>query len=110
MKKMILVLVCSLGLASLSFAQYGHDDNHYGDSRERLVRSHELAGREYQVRIINRDIDLKILAVQHDWSLRRHQKKIAIRALENERRRELMRVREQDRHGDRDGFRDRDYR
>ncbi|HVZ97093.1 MAG TPA: hypothetical protein VG847_09480 [Chitinophagaceae bacterium] len=94
--KKILTLVFCLGMVSLSFAQYdpGHRDNGYAFSREHAGRDHYFGSREFQIQKINRDIDSKIIAVQHDWSLTRHQKKVTIKALEHERNREIRMINE----------------
>ena len=41
--------------------------------------------RQFQIERINREFDFKIRAIQNDYTLRRHQKKVAIRNLERER-------------------------
>ncbi len=102
--KKILILVFCLGIVSLSFAQYApdHRENGYAYAKEHFDRDHYFGSLEFQIQKINRDIDAKIMRVQHDWTLRRHQKKAAIRSLENERVREIRMVNKRFRHINRD--------
>ncbi|HEU5364286.1 MAG TPA: hypothetical protein VFU62_02080 [Hanamia sp.] len=89
MKKIITLVIC-LGIVSFSFAQYRNDDrdNDYV-YKSRVNHAHYFGGREFQIQKINREFDAKIFAIKHDWTLRPHQKRVAIRALERERRREI---------------------
>ena len=91
-----------MGAFRTSFAQYhpgNHDDNttynHNGhfDHEKPFVKD-----RDFLIMKINREYDSKIRAIQNDWSLRRHQKKVAIRALERERVRQIRQGKERSRH------------
>ena len=91
-----------MGAFRTSFAQYhpgNHDDNttynHNGhfDHEKPFVKD-----RDFLIMKINREYDSKIRAIQNDWSLRRHQKKVVIRALERERERQIRQVEERSRH------------
>src|SRR5690348_18324643 len=97
MKKIITLVIC-LGIISFSFAQYRNDDrdNAYV-YKSQVNNSHYWGGREFQIQKINRAFDAKIFAIEHDWTLRPYQQRVAIRALERERRREI-RIAQRSRH------------
>jgi hypothetical protein len=91
MKQIFTLLIC-VGAFTTSFAQYrsGHDNGRYAyDQKNHFDRSH-FESRDLQIEKINREFDFKINTIQHDWRLRRHQKKVAIRDLERERARQIQ--------------------
>jgi hypothetical protein len=91
MKQIFALLIC-VGAFTTSFAQYkpGHDDGRYAyDQRNHIDRGH-FESRDFQIQKINREFDFKIHAIESNWSLRRHQKKVAIRELERERARQIQ--------------------
>ncbi len=101
MKQLFTLLIC-IGAFTTSFAQYnpGHrDDNttynqngHYDHGKQ------FIQDKGFLIEKINREYDSKIRAIQSDWTLRRHQKKVAIRALERERERQIRLVKERSRY------------
>ena len=108
MKKIITLMFC-IGIVSFSFAQYnpGRNDVRLGINEKFDHRYGDNPG--FMIQRINRDFDAKIMAIQHDWTLRRHQKKVAIRALEIERRREIRKISFEFHHGHRDVDRSWEY-
>ncbi len=100
--KQIFTILISLGACTTSFAQYnfGHrnDNMTYNQNGRFDYRKPFIGDREFLIAKINREYDNKIRAIQNDWSLRRHQKKVAIRALERERERQIRQVKERSRH------------
>ncbi len=90
MKQIFALLIC-VGAFTTSFAQYrtGHDDDRYAyDQKNHFDRAH-FESRDFQIQKINREFDFKIHAIENNWSLRRHQKKVAIRDLERQRDRQI---------------------
>lgn len=100
--KQIFTILISLGAFTTSFAQYNsgyHDDNTTYIQNGRFDHRKSFVGdREFLIAKIKREYDNKIRAIQNDWSLRRHQKKVAIRTLERERERQIRQVKERSRH------------
>lgn len=100
--KQIFTLLISLGAFTTSFAQYHpdhRDDNTtYNQSSHFDHRKSFVEDKHFLIMKINREYDSKIRAIQNDWTLRRHQKKVAIRALERERERQIRQVKERSRH------------
>ena len=91
--KQIFTLLISLGAFATSFAQYnpGHRDDHYAyNQRSHFGDNFSPGDKDFQIEKINREFDFKIHAIQNNWSLRRHQKKVAIRNLERERARQIQ--------------------
>ena len=100
MKKIITLLFC-VGTFATSFAQYnpGHRDDRYTyNQRDHFDRGNSFHGdSDFQIGKINREFDFKINVIQNNWSLRRHEKKVAIRQLERERARQIEIARFHDR-------------
>ncbi len=100
--KQIFTLLISLGAFTTSFAQYHpahRDDNTTYNQNDRFGHVRPFVkDRDFLIMKINREYNSKIRAIQNDWSLRRHQKKVAIRALERERDRQIRQVKERSRH------------
>ena len=86
MKQIFTLLICVCAFTT-SFAQYksGHLDDHYAYNQRNHFDRDYFESRNFQVEKINREFDFKIRAIQNDWTLRRHQKKVAIRNAERER-------------------------
>jgi hypothetical protein len=101
MKQLFTLLICA-GAFTTSFAQYhpGHRDDNttYNQNGHFEHGKPFIKDRGFLVMKINREYDSKIRAIQNDWTLRRHQKKVAVRALERERERQLRQVKERSRH------------
>lgn len=91
--KQLFTLLISLGAFATSFAQYspGHrDDNYVYSQNDHFGGNFSPRDKEFQIQKINREFDFKINAIQSNWSLRRHQKKVAIRELERDRSRQIQ--------------------
>ena len=96
--KTIITLLFSFGIFATSFAQGDHgrfDQNGqyvYGQ-RNYYNAVHSPHGeRQFQIEKINREFDNNIRSIENDFTLRRHQKKVAIRVAERERQRQIRRV------------------
>ena len=100
--KQIFTLLISFCAFTTSFAQNrpGHRDDiiTYNQADRFDHGKPSYNNREFLIEKINRDYDSKIRAIQNDWSLRRHQKKVAIRALERERARQIHQLNARSRH------------
>ncbi len=89
--KKIIALLFSVGIFATSFAQDNHrqrdgDDRYVYNQRNNYDKGYNPEGnKEFQIARINRNFDFKVLAIQNDYGLRRHQKKVAIRNAERER-------------------------
>ena len=89
--KKIITLLFSTAIFATSFAQGNHrqpgrNDGYVYNHGESFSRSNfSPRDRQFQVEKINREFDFKIRAIQNDYTLRRHQRKVAIRGLERER-------------------------
>ena len=91
--KQIFTLLISLGAFATSFAQYntGHNGDHYAyNQRSHFGDNFSTGDKNFQVEKINREFDFKIHAIQNNWNLGRHQKKVAIRNLERQRARQIQ--------------------
>ena len=92
----------SLSAFTTSFAQYhpgNRDDNTAYNHNSRFDHGKPFVkDRDYLIMKIDRAYDSKIRVIQNDWSLRRHEKKVAIRALERERERQIRQVKERSGH------------
>jgi hypothetical protein len=89
--KKIITLLFSTAIFATSFAQSNHrqadrNDNYVYNQRDHFDnRNFSPRERQFQIERINREFDFKIRAIQNNYTLRRHQKKVAIRNLEKER-------------------------
>ncbi len=109
MKKIITLLFC-MGIFATSFAQYNHGQNdrneNYVYNRHDRFNNGDLYGKDksYQIDKINREFDYKINSIENDWSLSRHQKKVAIKTLQKERKQKIkmLNAKFYDRNGDYD--------
>jgi hypothetical protein len=107
--KQIFTFLISLGTFATSFAQYSpdHRDDRYAYN-DHFNGKFSPGDKDFQIQKINREFDFKIQAIQNNWSLRRHQKKVAVRELERERLRQIQivnaRFRDWKRGHHRDGY------
>ena len=94
--KKIITLLFSTAIFATSFAQpirrqADRNDNYVYHQKDHFDnRNFSPRARQFQIEEINREFDFKIRAIQNDYTLRRHQKKVAIRNVERER---SMRIR-----------------
>jgi hypothetical protein len=121
--KKIITLLFSVGAFATSFAQYNHQQNNddrnyrteskhddqyanssngnrnydrYDRDRRHFNKGNNYSakGRDFQIEKINSDFDFQVQAIQCDRSLRRREKKAAIRHAEIERSRRIQMVNE----------------
>lgn len=94
--KTIITLLFSFGIFATSFAQdhrQFEQNGQYVYGQRNYNRSHSpYSERQFQIEKINRECDYKIRSIENDFTLRRHQKKVAIRNVERERQRQIRRV------------------
>ncbi len=96
--KTILTLLFSFGIFATSFGQDGHgrfeqNGQYVYGQRNYYNNGHfRYGGRQFQIEKINHEFDYKIRSIENDYTLRRHQKKVAIRMAERERERQIRRV------------------
>jgi len=89
--KKIIALLFAVGIFATSFAQDNHrqrdrDDRYVYSQNRNYHKVYNLErNKEFQIAQINRNFDFKVRAIQNDYRLRRHQKKVAIRNAERER-------------------------
>lgn len=89
--KKIIALLFSVGIFATSIAQDNHrqrdrDDRYVYNQRNNYDKGYNPErNKEFQIAGINRNFDFKVRAIQNDYRLRRHQKKVAIRNAERER-------------------------
>jgi hypothetical protein len=95
MKKIIITLFCA-GIFVASFAQ---DNGRTNDRDDRYAYNQRgdhgknfLSERDRRIEQINHEFDFKIRAIENNYTLRRHQKKVAIRNAEAERRMQIRNV------------------
>lgn len=92
--KKVFTFLFSLGIFTTSFAQYhpgNRDNNNYSyNQNNHFGGNFSPKDREFQIEKINRDFNFKIVSIENNWSLRHHQKKVAIRNLEKERTRQIQ--------------------
>jgi hypothetical protein len=93
--KKIITLVLGLGIISATYAQgkgwqqsrnNTYTYNEGGHFNKGYLAPHD---RQFQTERINREFIFKIRAIKNDYSLSRHQKKVAIRIAERQRTRQL---------------------
>jgi hypothetical protein len=96
--KTIVTLLFSFGIFATSFAQGDHGQFEqngqyvYGQKNYYNKGHFPYGERQFQIEKINREFDYKIRAIENDYALRRHQKKVATRIAERERERQIRRV------------------
>ena len=96
--KKIIAFLFSVAIFATSFAQDNHrqrdrDDRYVYNQNGNYGKGYNPEkSREFQIAQINRNFDFKVRAIENDYRLRRHQKKVAIRVAERERQRQIRRV------------------
>ena len=96
--KTIITLLFSFGIFATSFAQgdrgrFDQNGQYVYGQRNYYNTVHSPHGeRQFQIEKINREFDNNIRSIENDFTLRRHQKKVAIRVAERERQRQIRRV------------------
>ncbi len=104
--KKIITLLFSTAIFATSFAQEsrqpGRNDGYVYNDRESFNKDNfSPRDRQFRVEKVNREFDFKIRAIQSDYTLRHHQKKVAIRSLERERSMKIRMINSRLNHGNR---------
>lgn len=96
--KKIITFLFAVGIFATSFAQDNHrqrdrDDRYVYNQKNNYNKSYNPERtKAFQIAQINRNFDFKVRAIQHDYRLRHHQKKVAIRNAEHERNMQVYRI------------------
>ena len=91
MKKLISLLFCSAIICS-AFAQRNHHNKRYNNYPVYLNNNYRYNERTRQIQRINNEYNFRISQVNNNWTLRRGQKKHAIKKLEKQRAFEIRQV------------------